>query len=69
LRGDAELDEALGRARRQLAATPGHAPAEWVSYAVCPDEVEFWQGDPAPRHPRLRYRRVDGVWSRDLLWP
>jgi pyridoxamine 5'-phosphate oxidase len=64
-----ELDEALERAGRELEAAPDQVPAEWMSYAVCPDEVEFWQGDPQRRHKRLRYERVDGGWSRNMLWP
>lgn len=65
----AEVDAALERARQQVDSSPDHAPAEWVSYAVRPDEVEFWQGDPTRRHLRLRYRYINETWSTDLLWP
>lgn len=65
----AELDEALERAGRELEVAPDQVPSEWVSYAVQPDEIEFWQGDPARRHQRVQYRLVDGAWSRNLLWP
>jgi pyridoxamine 5'-phosphate oxidase len=66
---DRALDEALDKARRELAATPGVVPQEWTSYAVRADEVEFWQADPGRRHRRVRYERdVDG-WSHTWLWP
>ncbi|QVI19624.1 hypothetical protein KHQ06_25065 [Nocardia tengchongensis] len=64
-----ELDEALDRAGRELEIAPDQVPTEWMSYAVQPDEIEFWQGDPARRHKRVLYRLVNGVWSRNLLWP
>lgn len=69
LSGDAELDEALARAARELAADPDVVPDEWTSYAVRADEVEFWQGHPERRHIRVRYTLDDGTWSRAVLWP
>jgi pyridoxamine 5'-phosphate oxidase len=65
----AELDEALGKARLELESTPNVVPPEWVSYAVVPQEVEFWQGDPGRRHARLRYEADGAGWSRMRLWP
>jgi pyridoxamine 5'-phosphate oxidase len=42
----------------------------WVGcYRVVPDEVEFWQGRPGRLHDRLRYRRRDGAWTVDRLYP
>jgi pyridoxamine 5'-phosphate oxidase len=67
-----ELDEALDRARQELAADPGLVPAQWVSYAVRARRVEFWQGDQKRRHQRLRYEadpRHPGGWTRGQLWP
>ncbi|WP_245718526.1 pyridoxine 5'-phosphate oxidase C-terminal domain-containing protein [Nocardia miyunensis] len=45
------------------------SPARRRAHAVRPEEVEFWQGDPARLHKRLRYERAGGVWVRDRLWP
>ncbi|MFI1914169.1 pyridoxal 5'-phosphate synthase [Nocardia sp. NPDC020380] len=66
---DAELDEALARADLELRADPHLAPPDWISYAVQPAEVEFWQGDPQRRHKRVHYELVDGKWTRNRLWP
>ncbi|WP_405162309.1 pyridoxal 5'-phosphate synthase [Nocardia sp. NBC_01499] len=65
----AELDEALEHAHQELAATPNLVPDEWLSYAVRPEEVEFWQGDSQRRHQRLRYSAEGDSWSRTRLWP
>lgn len=65
----AEVSEALAKARLELDQSPGLVPADWVSYAVRADRVEFWQSDPARRHQRLRYEREGQRWSPTLLWP
>lgn len=65
----AEVTEALAKARLDLDRSPGLVPAEWVSYAVRAERVEFWQSDPARRHQRLCYERDEAGWSATLLWP
>ncbi|WP_175409759.1 pyridoxal 5'-phosphate synthase [Streptomyces sp. TRM64462] len=46
-----------------------HAPT-WTLYFLTAREVEFFQGDTARRHIRLRYTRTpDGAWTKQLLWP
>jgi pyridoxamine 5'-phosphate oxidase len=65
----AELDEALGRARDELASQPGLVAPGWTLYALAADDVEFWQADHERRHIRLQYRRTAGGWARCLLWP
>jgi pyridoxamine 5'-phosphate oxidase len=65
----ADVDGALSVARAALDADPGIVPDEWVSYAVAPERVEFWQGDPERRHQRLLYTSQPGGWTRALLWP
>ncbi|MEV3990474.1 pyridoxal 5'-phosphate synthase [Streptomyces sp. NPDC049837] len=58
-------EAAWARAR----AEPGADVKTWTLYVVDPYEVEFFQGDAARRHIRLRYRRRAGGWERELLWP
>ncbi|HEX7827285.1 MAG TPA: pyridoxal 5'-phosphate synthase [Mycobacterium sp.] len=64
-----DLDRALAGPRAELDANPGLVPKDWVSYAVAPERVEFWQGDPERRHQRLLYSRSDTGWTKSLLWP
>jgi len=53
------------RARRE----PDAPVPSWTLYRLQPEEVEFFQGDAERRHVRLVYRRTDGGWARELLWP
>ena len=64
-----DLVAAAETARRQVEADPELVPEHWALYHLVPDEVEFWQGDPARRHVRLHYRFVHDAWTRDVLWP
>lgn len=65
----AEIDAEIAKAHRKLTDDPELVPAEWVSYAVRPTQIEFWQGSPDRRHLRLSYQRVDDGWERTQLWP
>ncbi|MGH3725418.1 MAG: pyridoxine/pyridoxamine 5'-phosphate oxidase [Mycobacterium sp.] len=64
-----ELDAEIDKAHRKLVDDPDLVPAEWMSYAVQPSQVEFWQGSPDRKHLRLSYHRVDEGWERTQLWP
>ncbi|HEX5542718.1 MAG TPA: pyridoxal 5'-phosphate synthase [Micromonospora sp.] len=63
------LIRALERARARLADNPDLVAEDHTVYVVRPDAVEFWQGDAERQHLRLRYRRNDGGWLHELLWP
>jgi len=68
----ADMDGALAQARAALDADPGLVPKQWVSYALAPERVEFWQGDPERRHQRLLYTADPDAaagWHTSLLWP
>ncbi|QKT06795.1 pyridoxamine 5'-phosphate oxidase [Gordonia sp. X0973] len=65
----AELDLAIAEASDRVAADPDFVFADWVSYALRPDSVEFWEGAPDRRHVRLLYRRAGDGWDRSRLWP
>ncbi|MFF8099737.1 pyridoxal 5'-phosphate synthase [Streptomyces sp. NPDC016640] len=58
-------ESAWERARRE----PGTPAPSWTLYRLRPREVEFFQGDARRRHVRLRYRRGEREWVRELLWP
>ncbi|TDZ43449.1 pyridoxine/pyridoxamine 5'-phosphate oxidase [Mycobacteroides franklinii] len=65
----AEIDAEIEKAHRKLADDPELVPEEWVSYAVQPTQLEFWQGSPDRKHQRLSYQRVGDGWERTQLWP
>lgn len=64
-----ELDTEIAKAQTALEREPDLVPDEWMSYAVRPTAVEFWQGSADRRHVRLLYRRVDDGWETGRLWP
>ncbi|MEW1635215.1 pyridoxal 5'-phosphate synthase [Streptomyces sp. NPDC093801] len=65
-----ELAEASAAAWERAAAEPDAPAPTWTRYVLDPAEAEFFQGDAARRHVRLRYRRDGrGGWTRELLWP
>lgn len=65
-----ELVQVSAAAWERAGAEPDAPAPTWTRYVLDPDEVEFFQGDAARRHVRLRYRRTPaGDWVRELLWP
>ncbi|MFG2128789.1 pyridoxal 5'-phosphate synthase [Streptomyces sp. NPDC048751] len=65
----AELARASQSAWEHAQAHPTADAPTWTLYRLRPDEAEYFQGDSARRHVRLRYRRAAGAWARELLWP
>ncbi|MFE6892523.1 pyridoxal 5'-phosphate synthase [Streptomyces sp. NPDC057694] len=66
-----ERDAAVRESRERLAREPGLVAPGWALHTVCPETVEFWQGDKDRRHTRLTYLSAggDGGWRKQLLWP
>jgi pyridoxamine 5'-phosphate oxidase len=44
-------------------------PEHWGGYLLEPEQVEFWQGQPARLHDRFLYRREAGGWDIERLAP
>ncbi|TPQ19128.1 pyridoxine/pyridoxamine 5'-phosphate oxidase [Streptomyces sporangiiformans] len=64
-----ELERASEAAWERAQREPDASVPSWTVYVLAPDEVEFFQGDARRRHVRLDYRRTDGTWVKELLWP
>ncbi|MCB5167566.1 pyridoxal 5'-phosphate synthase [Streptomyces bambusae] len=66
-----DLARAADAAWERAGAEPDAVSPTWTRYVLTPHEVEFFQGDPARRHVRLRYTRTapGTAWTRGLLWP
>ncbi|MDR2550504.1 MAG: pyridoxamine 5'-phosphate oxidase [Desulfobulbus sp.] len=44
-------------------------PDFWGGYRVCPDSIEFWQGQTSRLHDRFRYCRAGADWTIERLAP
>jgi len=44
-------------------------PDFWGGYRVCPDSIEFWQGQTSRLHDRFLYNRAGGGWTIERLAP
>ncbi|NUP41445.1 MAG: pyridoxamine 5'-phosphate oxidase [Streptomyces sp.] len=64
-----ELAQASEAAWERAQQEPNAPVPSWTLYRLRPDEVEFFQGDERRQHVRLHYRRQDGRWTKELLWP
>lgn len=64
-----ELAQASHAAWERAQQEPDAPVPSWTLYRLRPDEVEFFQGDGRRQHVRLNYRRREGAWAKELLWP
>jgi len=65
----AELDARVDEFERKFAGGPVPRPPHWGGYRLAPDMIEFWYGQTARLHERVRYELADGAWSKRLLYP
>jgi pyridoxamine 5'-phosphate oxidase len=65
----ADLDARIVECERQFAGAPVPRPPNWGGYRVLPDMIEFWYGQSARLHDRVRYERVDSEWEKRMLYP
>ncbi|MBK9495020.1 MAG: Pyridoxine/pyridoxamine 5'-phosphate oxidase [Alphaproteobacteria bacterium ADurb.BinA280] len=63
------LDQRLVEFEREFEGREVTRPPYWSGYRVVPHRIEFWYGVPYRLHDRHEYRRVDGEWHHQLLYP
>ena len=44
-------------------------PSHWSGWRLMPDEVEFWLDGEGRIHERLNYKKNNGKWEKELLYP
>lgn len=65
----AELDARVAEYERRFEGREVPRPPHWGGYRLKPDLIEFWYGQRARLHDRVRYDLVDGAWNKRLLYP
>jgi len=65
----ADLDARIAQFEKQFVGAPVPRPPHWGGYRIVPDMIEIWYGQRARLHERVRYERVDGAWTKRLLYP
>jgi pyridoxamine 5'-phosphate oxidase len=65
----AELDERVAEMEKRFAGGEVPRPPDWGGYRVVPDAMEFWFGQRARLHERIRYEAGEREWSKRLLYP
>ena len=44
-------------------------PPHWSGWRLLPEEIEFWLDGDGRIHERLHYRKNNGKWNKELLYP
>ena len=44
-------------------------PPYWSGWRLLPEEIEFWLDGEGRIHERLNYRKNNGKWEKELLYP
>lgn len=65
----AALDERIRESETRFKSTPVTRPPFWSGFRVVPRSIEFWTRDPARLHERVIFERINGEWTRSLLFP
>ena len=66
----ASLQRAVESLQRRHPDDAPPRPAQWGGYRLCPDEYEFWQGQPGRLHDRFQYlKSTRGAWVVRRLQP
>ncbi|GBF74329.1 pyridoxamine 5'-phosphate oxidase [Paenibacillus sp. 598K] len=69
LDSEESVDSSVAAQKNRIARNPEVITPQWRLYAVDPQEVEFWQGDPERKHKRIRYVKQGSQWKIVRLWP
>jgi pyridoxamine 5'-phosphate oxidase len=64
------MQDKVAELEKRFHDQPVPRPESWTGYRVCPQLIEFWQGQENRLHDRIAYRRNGkGVWTISRLAP
>jgi pyridoxamine 5'-phosphate oxidase len=64
-----ELDARVAETAARFAGAEVPRPPHWGGYRLKPEMIEFWYGQRARLHDRVRYELVDKRWTKRMLYP
>jgi pyridoxamine 5'-phosphate oxidase len=64
-----ELDAGVRELEQRFEGAEIPRPEFWGGYLLCPDSIEFWQGQVGRLHDRFLYTREGGAWRIERLAP
>ncbi|HOT83874.1 MAG TPA: pyridoxamine 5'-phosphate oxidase [Candidatus Defluviicoccus seviourii] len=67
--GRFELEARVARYTAKFALGAVPRPPFWSGFRVVPERIEFWQEEMFRLHMRFQYRREQGAWQREELYP
>ncbi len=44
-------------------------PPHWSGWRLIPEQIEFWLEIKGRIHERLNYKKINGKWTKELLYP
>jgi len=65
----AHLETRVEEFERRFANQTVPRPPHWGGYRLVPDMFEFWYGQRARLHERVRYERDGAQWHKRMLYP
>jgi pyridoxamine 5'-phosphate oxidase len=63
------LEQRCARVSERYGAGPVPRPPFWGGFLLVPERIELWSGREHRLHDRLSFRRQDGGWSMERLYP
>jgi pyridoxamine 5'-phosphate oxidase len=69
LEGRFQLEKRVGEFAAKFGLGKVPRPPHWSGFRLVPERIEFWHDRPFRLHDRFNYRRVDGIWRLEHLYP
>lgn len=65
----ATLERRIAEFSAKFEGGPVPRPPHWSGFRVVPEMIEFWYGAKFRLHERQRYARIEGRWTKRMLYP